>query len=175
MDTNKFLALDIETFGGSFATFPQGFEVLLVGIKSCFGYTMYTSEPSSLELMRSDLTDFSGTIVTFNGAKFDIPLLEKCVEETLGTTLKISCHYDLLAEIHKATGRRISLDKLSSFTTGAQKLPWDHRQNLRVWQEAPEEMIAYNKVDLDLTYDLYIRVLNGQHLFLGDTSVILTH
>ena len=57
--TNNFLVLDIETFGGSFSTFPQGFELLLVGIRTCFGYTMYTSEPASLELMRSDLADFN--------------------------------------------------------------------------------------------------------------------
>ena len=172
--TNNFLVLDIETFGGSFSTFPQGFELLLVGIRTCFGYTMYTSEPASLELMRSDLADFNGQIVTFNGARFDIPLLEKFVEEILGDTLKINFHYDLLAEIHKATGRRISLDNLSNYTIGAQKLPWDHRKNLRAWREAPEEIIAYNKIDLDLTYDLYLRVLNGQHLFLGDTSVVLS-
>ena len=71
--TNNFLVLDIETFGGSFSTFPQGFELLLVGIRTCFGYTMYTSEPASLELMRSDLDDFNGQIVTLNGARFDIP------------------------------------------------------------------------------------------------------
>ena len=174
VNNHNFIALDIETTAGSFDSFPQGFELLLEGIKSSSGYTMYTSEPSSLELLRFDLANFDGTVVTFNGARFDIPILNKYVEETLGTTLKINNHYDLLAEIRKATGRGISLDRLSNYTMGAQKLPWDHRKNMNVWQEAPEDMIAYNKVDLDLTFDLYSKVLNQQRLFLGDTSIVLT-
>ena len=52
-------------------------------------------------------------------------------------------------------------------------MPWDHRQNAQVWAEAPQRLVDYNRVDLDLTHELFMRVLRGEPLFLGDTTVVL--
>ena len=52
-------------------------------------------------------------------------------------------------------------------------MPWDHRENRRVWAEEPQRLIEYNKVDLDLTAELYQRVLRGEHFFLGTDTITL--
>ena len=52
-------------------------------------------------------------------------------------------------------------------------MPWDHRDNRRVWAEEPQRLIDYNKVDLDLTAELYQRVLRGESLFLGNATITL--
>ena len=54
-----------------------------------------------------------------------------------------------------------------------QKVPWDHRHNARVWATEPHRLADYNRVDLDLTHELFMRVLRGEPLFLGDTTVVL--
>ena len=54
-----------------------------------------------------------------------------------------------------------------------EKVPWDHRQNARVWASEPHRLADYNRVDLDLTHELFMRVLRGEPLFLGDTTVVL--
>ena len=54
-----------------------------------------------------------------------------------------------------------------------EKVPWDHRQNARVWASEPHRLADYNRVDLDLTHELFMRVLRAEPLFLGDATVVL--
>ena len=49
----------------------------------------------------------------------------------------------------------------------------DDRGNARAWASEPHRMIDYNRIDLDLTYELFQRVLRGEPLFLGDATVVL--
>ena len=95
------------------------------------------------------------------------------MSRVLDRPLRVAYHYDIMQEIERRVHWRISLEKLSQYTFGGQKIPWDHRQNRRVWAEKPHRLIEYNRVDLDLTNDLYRRVLDGQHLFLGNATVLL--
>jgi uncharacterized protein YprB with RNaseH-like and TPR domain len=173
MDPHNFCALDIETAGGQWATFPDGFDLLLTGIRYEDEYFAYTAEPESLAAMADFLNSFEGVVVTFNGIFFDVPLLKLFCTNVLGRELDVAHHYDILAEVKNKAGRRISLDQLSNFTFGAQKMPWDHRDNRRVWAEEPQRLVDYNKVDLDLTTELYQRVLRNEHLFLGTDTITL--
>lgn len=173
MDAGDFMALDVETSGGSMNNFPKGFQLLLTGTRTGGSYGMYTAEPASLAQLRELLAEFDGPVVTFNGARFDLPMLDYCMRATLGEGLVVRLHYDLLAEITFAAGHRISLDRLSLYTFGEEKVPWDHRQNAQAWREAPQRLVDYNRVDLDLTHELFMRVLRGDYLYLGDASITL--
>ena len=173
MDAGDFLVLDVETAGGSMQNFPEGFQLLLTGTRQAAFYGMYTAEPASLAELHSLLGNFEGPVVTFNGARFDIPMLDRWMRDMLGVSLAVRQHYDLMIEIVQAAGRRISLDRLCYYTFGEEKVPWDHRQNARAWAEAPHRLVGYNRVDLDLTHELFMRVLRGEPLFLGDATVTL--
>ncbi|MEX2430335.1 MAG: hypothetical protein WD645_00270, partial [Dehalococcoidia bacterium] len=136
-------------------------------------YGMYTAAPESMAEMAQFLAEFPGPIVTFNGAKFDLPLLDLWCQQVLGTPLPPLRHYDLMLEVVKQAGHRISLDKLSFYTFGEKKVPWDHRRNAQVWETEPHLLIDYNRVDLDLTHELFLRVLRQEPMFLGDKTVVL--
>lgn len=173
MESGDFLVIDIETAGGSMNTFPRGFQLLLTGTLCGGLYGMYTAEQESLAALADLLEGFDGPVVTFNGERFDLPMLDHWTQEVLGRPLRVKHHYDLMIEIVRAAGHRISLDRLSQYTFGEEKVTWDHRHNAEVWETEPQRLIDYNRVDLDLTHELFMRVLRGEYLFLGDASVIL--
>ncbi len=173
MDAGEFLVLDVETSGGSMQNFPEGFRLLLTGTRQGALYGMYTAEPASLAQLHSLVVNFDGPVVTFNGARFDIPILNRWMRDVLGLGLTVRQHYDLMIAIVQAAGRRISLDRICYYTFGEEKVTWDHRQNARAWIEAPQRLVDYNRVDLDLTHELFMRVLRGEPLFLGDATVVL--
>ena len=173
METTKFCVLDIETAGGVWNSFPDGFDLLMTGVGYGNDTQVYTASPDSLRCLANFLDTYEGTIVTFNGASFDFPILKRYFEKVLNRPLNIHDHYDLLREIYSKTGRRISLDKVCNYSFGERKMPWDHKLNRRVWEEDPELLIKYNRVDLELTSKLYQRVLASEPLFLGDSTVVL--
>ena len=174
MDAGDFLVLDVETSGGSMQNFPEGFRLLLTGTRQGSLYGMYTAEPASLAQLHSLVANFDAPVVTFNGARFDIPILDRWMRDMLGLGLTVRQHYDLMIEIVQAAGRRISLDRLCYYTFGEEKVQWDHRQNAHAWAEYPQRLVDYNRVDLDLTHELFMRVLRGEPLFLGDATVTLS-
>ena len=173
MDPTNFCVLDTETADGSWPSFPEGFDLLLAGVRYGSDYYAFTAEPASLTQLARFFDQFDGVVVTFSGATFDLPLLDDYFRRLLGRPLHVAHHYDLLKEIEKITRGRISLERVSLYTFGDQKVPWDHRRNRRVWQEHPHELIEYNRKDLDLTHELYRRVLSGQHVFLGNATILL--
>jgi hypothetical protein len=173
MDTGDFIVIDIETSGGSMQNIPEGFNLLVTGLRQGNLMAMYTSAPESLAALADQLESFTGPLVTFNGARFDLPILDRWFQDVLGRKLIVPNHYDLMIEIINAAGRRISLDNLCLYTFGEEKLKWDHRRNAEVWATEPQLLIDYNRVDVDLTHELFMRVLRGEPLFLGDATVTL--
>lgn len=173
MGDMDYCVLDIETYGGQWKTFPEGFSLLLTGIKHRDNYFMFTGHKASLTQMADFLENFDGVVVTFNGDRFDLPILSQYVSELTGKPLFIKRHFDLLKAIELKSHRRISLDKLSRYTFGGEKVPWDHRTNLTVWNTNPYLLVEYNRVDLDLTDDLFRRILSRRHLFLGDSTILV--
>ena len=47
------------------------------------------------------------------------------------------------------------------------------RQNACVWASEPHRLADYNRVDLDLTHEPFMRVLRTEPLFVGDATVVL--
>ena len=105
-------------------------------------------------LERTDL------IIGYNSDTFDIPLLNKYYS---GDLTKIKS-LDLLAEIRKSLGRRLSLDMVAAGTLGAGKLG-DGLAAVRWWQQGEIEKIRqYCQEDVRLTKELYEYALANQHL-----------
>ena len=105
-------------------------------------------------LERTDL------IIGYNSDTFDIPLLNKYYS---GDLTKIKS-LDLLAEIRKSLGRRLSLDMVAAGTLGAGKLG-DGLAAVRWWQQGEIEKIrTYCQEDVRLTKELYEYALAHQHL-----------
>ncbi len=174
MSEVDFLVLDIETAGGSWNEFPVGFNLLFAGLRHDGDYSVYTDEPASLAELAATLREFPGVVVTYNGNRFDLAVIDHTLKTNLGLGLTVQRHYDMLEAIQAKSGRRVRLDDVSYNTLGAQKAPWgDHRDNARVWEQEPERFIEYNRIDLDLTHDLFRRVLRGEPLFLGFATVTL--
>lgn len=165
--------IDVETAGGNWASFPLGFELLLTGTKCGTTYGAYTAAPESLGQLADLLAGWQGPVVTFNGARFDLPILDHWLSTALDRRLEVPHHYDLFAVIKRQTDRPISLARLSHYTFGEEKMAWDHRNNARSWAEEPERMVDYNRTDLDLTHELFMRVLRGEPLFMDDTTMVL--
>lgn len=173
VETTEFWVLDIETAGGVWDSFPDGFDLLMTGLDYGSDSQVFTATAESLGSLADSLDAYKGTIVTYNGTSFDLPILKRYFAKVLSRPLKIHYHYDLLREIYNKAGRRISLDKVCYYSFGERKMPWDHRRNRQVWEENPELLIKYNQVDLELTSKLYERVLANKPLFLGDSTVVL--
>ena len=174
MREGDFSVIDVETTGGSMDNIPVGFELLLTGARCGRTYAMYTSAPESLGQLADLLASFPGPVVTYNGARFDLPVLDDHFGRLLGRRLKRERHYDLMVEIERAAGRRISLDRLCLYTFGEEKLTLGHHSHYgRIWKEEPHRLADYSRRDLDLTHELFMRVLRGEPLFLGDTTVVL--
>lgn len=173
MNKDEFLVLDIETAGGNWSQFPVGFDLLFTGIRTQSLYSFYGSDPRTVSTLADTLCSYQGTIVTFNGTKFDLPLLDYFFKKTLNRSLQILNHYDIFAEIKNQSGYPISLDRLSKYTFGSSKLEWDHKKNYETWNNQPQLMVNYNKNDLDLTHELYVRIKQELPLFLDNSTVIL--
>ena len=173
VDTGDFIVMDVETAGGNWSSFPLGFELLLTGTKCGPSYGAYTAAAESLAQLADLLAAWTGPVVTFNGTRFDLPILDHWLSKTLDRRIVVPNHYDLFAAIKLKAGRPISLDRLSRFTFGEEKVAWDHRNNARSWAQEPELMVDYNRTDLDLTHEIFMRVLREEPLFLDHTSVVL--
>ncbi len=174
MQEGDFSVIDVETAGGSMDNIPVGFQLLLTGARCGQTYAAYTSAPESLAQLADFLGSFAGPVVTYNGARFDLPVLDDHFQRTLGRRLSVGRHYDLMVEIERAASRRIGLDRLCLYTFGEEKLTLGHHRHYgRIWKEEPHRLADYNRRDLDLTHELFMRVLRGEPLFLGDTTVVL--
>lgn len=171
--SDSYCILDIETTAGSFGDFPDSFELLFAGVKQGAEYSVYGADAPSLAGLADLLEGFRGTLVTFNGAAFDLPILRAYFRSVLQRKVRTRAHYDILQQVYRAAGRRISLAHLAQYNLGRTKLPWDHFQNKLVWSTTPELLVRYNRVDLDLTEGLYRLIREGRPLSLGDATVTL--
>ncbi len=173
MDGADWCVLDIETAGGVFGRKLQGFQLLVTGILWQGKCTFYTSEAGSLRALDGMLSAFPGTLVTFNGARFDLPILDEHAATALGRPLQYPRHYDLLQQIYRVTGTRISLQALALANLGHTKDDWDHSRNAQVWRDAPELLMDHNRADLELTAALYELVARQKPLKIGRQTVLL--
>ena len=164
--------LDIET-AGPITQPPDTYELLLVGVKHERQHRIFRCNRRELGLFASFVDDFNGTVVTFNGSRFDIPIVSHALRLATGRPLRVSKHYDILSKVEQHAGRRISLDALARENLRIGKSEWDHRRNKEIWKSSPELLIAHNQEDLSLTARLFEIVLQRQPLKVDGMSVLL--
>ena len=164
--------LDIET-AGPITQPPDTYELLLVGVKHERQHAIFRCNRRELGLFATFVDGFKGTVVTFNGNRFDLPILSHALQLVTGKSLRVSKHYDILSKVEQHAGRRISLDALARENLGIGKSEWDHRRNKEIWQSSPELLIAHNQEDLNLTARLFEMVLQRQPLKVDGMTVLL--
>jgi DEAD/DEAH box helicase domain-containing protein len=90
-------------------------------------------------------------VVGFNIERFDLPVLSAYTDWDLGRVRTL----DLLAEIHRVLGFRVSLAHLAEINLGEEK-SGDGLQSLRWWREGRVDLIErYCRKDVDITRRLY--------------------
>lgn len=93
-------------------------------------------------------------IIGFNSLGFDVPALSSYAPAHFP---KLP-HFDMLAHIREAQGKRVSLEALARATLGTGKL--DSGENaIKYWQKGDKESLAklkkYCEADVTITRDLY--------------------
>jgi DEAD/DEAH box helicase domain-containing protein len=102
-------------------------------------------------------------IIGFNSIGFDVPALSPYLPPHW-PKLK---HFDILSEIKKIEGKRMSLYSLAKATLGTKKN--DNGINaIKYWNEGSTESLAklkkYCEMDVTITRDIYDHVLKNGHL-----------
>ena len=104
-------------------------------------------------------------IVTFNGIKFDIPVLQKYMSRGEAQLLKHKPHFDIFHEfVIKNPGQRISLENVAKTTLGFGKFDLVNNTATGLWRTEPRKLQAYNAWDTYLTYLLYIFCIEKGYL-----------
>lgn len=129
---------------------PSGLDISVVCIydSETDSYTSYLQE----ELKNLwPIIEKADMLIGFNSDHFDIPLLNKYYP---GDITKIKS-LDILAEVRKSLGRRISLDALASATLGKKKI--GHGLDAIKWWKSGEidKIRKYCIEDVKITKELY--------------------
>ena len=100
-------------------------------------------------------------VVGFNILGFDYTVLQPFAD----IRLKDLPTLDMLTQVHRQLGRRVSLDNLAQATLNAGKSA-DGMAALRWWQEGKLERLAeYCRMDVDITRRLYLYGCEHGHVF----------
>lgn len=102
-------------------------------------------------------------IIGFNSVGFDVPALSPYLPSHWSKL----AHFDILAEIKKIEGKRMSLDSLAKATLGMNKN--DSGENaIKYWAEGSPESLAklkkYCEMDVAITRDIYDHALKNSLL-----------
>lgn len=104
----------------------------------------------------------AGLIIGFYSKKFDVPVLNKYFKFNLAALP----HYDILDEIEKVWGRRISLDLLAEANLGTRKT--GHGTDASEWWHRGEiqKLKDYCKQDVKITKDIFDLIRNQGYLWI---------
>jgi len=135
---------------------PTLLDISLVGI--------YDSESDSYDSFLEDdffrlwqILEHADVLIGFNSDHFDIPLLDKYYPGNLSAIKSI----DLMKEIRKVLGRRISLNAVAEATLGVQK-SGNGLEAVSWWKEGAIEKIRdYCLQDVKITKELYDYALSN--------------
>src|SRR3989344_5685113 len=151
----NFLVIDVETkrhfheVGGR-----SGFHLLGAGITGVYDYAtkeLFALEEAEIGRLEELITQREG-VIGFNTLSFDYKVLQPYFHRVDLTTVY---SIDLLAEVERACGFRVSLNNLSSATLGRSK-SGDGLEALRWFKEGRiEDVKRYCLDDVALTRDLY--------------------
>lgn len=153
-DAGHVLIFDLETqrsaedVGGWGFTAKMGLALAVVYDVVKGAYRTYFE--ADVERLLLDLA-LADRVVGFNIDRFDLAVLSGYTERNLGRIRTL----DLLSEIHKIVGFRVSLNHLSEVNLGESKAG-DGLQSLKWWKEGRIDLIEhYCKKDVDVTRRLW--------------------
>ncbi|MBE3582819.1 MAG: ribonuclease H-like domain-containing protein [Limnochordaceae bacterium] len=166
----ELVAFDLETqrsfdeVGGPRFIERLGLSVGVVYQASSRTYTAYREDQVAeliQVLRRADL------VVGFNSLRFDYRVLAPYGGADLARTVP---SLDLLVEIHHVLGFRLGLDHLARETLGVGKSA-DGLQAIQWWREGRwDELIAYCRQDVEVTWKLFVYGWKEGHLFWRDRA-----
>jgi len=167
MDRLHYMVLDVETrrsaleVGGWHRAGDMGVSVAVLYDAGTDAFLPF--EQAALpELFR--LLAQAELVVGFNILGFDYAVLQPFADIQLHALPTL----DILAHVHQALGRRVSLDNLARATLNIAKSA-DGMAALRWWKEGWLERIAeYCRMDVDITRRLYLYGCEHGHVFCSD-------
>lgn len=184
MDT---LVFDIET--KNFFTDPEvgwdnfaALRISVVGVYSYLHNKYFCYDEHEMEKL-AVLFRESSRIVGFSSNRYDVPVLQHHFEklpDATGLDLFSKDRVDLLEEIEIATGRRISLERLSQANLGSGKLG-EGAHAIELYKEGKmDELKAYCLKDVELTKALFEQYRDQRFLYIpnresGETEKIMFH
>ena len=136
-------------------SFPHmlGFAVGVVYSSKTKEYLVFNSAKE----MAKYLLDFDGLLISFNGVRFDLPvLLNSCDIDTF-LALQKKKHLDLLADFYKnVNGKfRVSLNNIAEITLKKKKSGNGADAPILFQQGKMDELIEYCKNDVMLTKEIF--------------------
>ncbi|MBI4248424.1 MAG: ribonuclease H-like domain-containing protein [Elusimicrobia bacterium] len=149
--------------------------VILIGLliaqsRNRVRYSGFSSNDADLGKLRDILTEFPGTILSFNGLKFDFIALEK----KLPIKQFFSKFFDIFHWVQKKVGRRkgTRLEDFARANLGIGKLgSW--KEGFAAWKKGDKKKLtAYNRRDCELTLKLYLKMVHDGHLRLEEESLL---
>jgi len=153
-DAGHVLVFDLETqrsaddVGGWGFASKMGLALAVVYDVGRASYRTYYE--ADVERLLLDLA-FADRVVGFNIDRFDLAVLSGYTDRDLGRIRTL----DLLAEIHRAVGFRVSLNHLSEVNLGESKAG-DGLQSLQWWKEGRIDLIEqYCRKDVEVTRRLW--------------------
>lgn len=160
------LVFDIETkniFQDVGSRNPEDLDISVVGV--------YDSETNKLisfveEEFQSMWPYFQNAdlLVTFNGAYFDVPLLNKYYKKAGLGDLNEKKHLDIFKEVKQTSGRWLKLDKIAEGTFGIRK-SGDGFDAIVWWRQGKvEEIKKYCLDDVKITRDIYEFALKNKKI-----------
>ena len=173
MATKFEVIFDTET--KTFFTDPNGFDPSKFGVSITSVYSRTVDEnlkeiEGKMESFWEDgfsemfkLFDKADRIIGFNSIGFDVPALSPYLPAHWAK-LK---HFDILDELRKVEGKRMSLDSLAKATLNSTKN--DSGENaIKYWDEHTEESLAklkkYCEMDVEITRDVYDFAIKNKFL-----------
>jgi DEAD/DEAH box helicase domain-containing protein len=107
-------------------------------------------------------------LITFNGASFDIPLLNKYFKKAQKIDLSKIKHVDLFKEVKQTSGKWLKLDKIAEGTFGMKK-SGDGFDAVIWWRTGRvDEIRKYCLDDVKITRDIYNYALKNKKLMYKD-------
>ncbi|OQX63487.1 MAG: DEAD/DEAH box helicase [Desulfococcus sp. 4484_241] len=152
---SRFAVFDIETrrsaaeVGGWHRADRMGISCIVLYDSAADEYTHFLEEQARDFIRRLSQFDL---VIGFNNKRFDNKVLSAFTDADLSALPTL----DILDEVHKTIGYRLSLDSLAGTTLGVKKSA-DGLQALRWWKQGKiEKIIEYCKKDVEITRDLYL-------------------
>jgi len=105
-------------------------------------------------------------ITTFNGRKFDVPVILKYMSRAEGRKIRNMPHYDIFDEWVKFNrGGRISLHNVAKYSLGLEKFDNTKAGPIALYRQGKmNELFTYNYWDTNLTYMLLLQTCEKGYL-----------